>query len=250
MAASCAPRRASGRRRRRSRLDGFTPGKHTERSRRRAFPCEQWFTEGHTRCGSRTRTYPPIEHPNNAIVRVTMAAICGSDLHLYHGIMPDTRIGMTFGHEFIGVVEEVGPSVQSLAKRGDQGDGAVQRLLRIVLFLHPWPLLQLPQRESERHSGGRHLRLLPFFFTPAAATTAGRPNSCGSRSPMSGRRSLPDWMDDEDALLCTDALATGYFGAQLRRYRRRRHGRGVRRRTRRTVRREVSVADGSGPSTS
>jgi D-arabinose 1-dehydrogenase-like Zn-dependent alcohol dehydrogenase len=43
---------------------------------------------------------PPIEHPNDAIVRVTMAAICGSDLHLYHGMMPDTRVGMTFGHEF------------------------------------------------------------------------------------------------------------------------------------------------------
>ena len=43
-----------------------------------------------------------------------MAAICGSDLHLYHGMMPDTRVGMTFGHEFIGVVDEVGPSVQNV----------------------------------------------------------------------------------------------------------------------------------------
>ena len=57
---------------------------------------------------------PPIEHPNDAIVRVTLAAICGSDLHLYHGMMPDTRVGQTFGHEFIGVVDEVGSSVQNL----------------------------------------------------------------------------------------------------------------------------------------
>src|SRR4051794_8687914 len=57
---------------------------------------------------------PRIEHPNDAIVRVQLAAICGSDLHLYHGMMPDTRIGHTFGHEFIGVVDEVGPSVQHL----------------------------------------------------------------------------------------------------------------------------------------
>ena len=43
---------------------------------------------------------PAIEHPNDAIVKVTRAAICGSDLHLYHGMMmPDTRVGMTFGHE-------------------------------------------------------------------------------------------------------------------------------------------------------
>jgi threonine dehydrogenase-like Zn-dependent dehydrogenase len=62
---------------------------------------------------------PPIEHPNDAIVRVTLGAICGSDLHLYHGMMPDTRVGMTFGHEFIGVVHEVGSSVQNL-KVGDR----------------------------------------------------------------------------------------------------------------------------------
>ncbi len=40
---------------------------------------------------------PAIEHPNDAIVRVTRAAICGSDLHLYHGMMPDTRSGRRSG---------------------------------------------------------------------------------------------------------------------------------------------------------
>ena len=57
---------------------------------------------------------PRIEHPNDAVVRVTCAAICGSDLHLYHGMMPDTRVGHTFGHEFVGVVEQVGSSVRNL----------------------------------------------------------------------------------------------------------------------------------------
>src|SRR5690606_12896245 len=61
---------------------------------------------------------PEVEHPNDAIIRVTRAAICGSDLHLYHGLVPDTRIGSTFGHEFTGVVEEIGSSVQNL-KVGD-----------------------------------------------------------------------------------------------------------------------------------
>ena len=61
---------------------------------------------------------PRIEHPNDAIVRVTRACICGSDLHLYHGLVPDTRVGSTFGHEFTGVVQEVGESVQNL-KVGD-----------------------------------------------------------------------------------------------------------------------------------
>src|SRR3954469_12564912 len=57
---------------------------------------------------------PSIEHPNDAIVQVTCAAICGSDLHLYHGMMPDLRVGHTFGHEFVGTVHAVGSSVQNL----------------------------------------------------------------------------------------------------------------------------------------
>ena len=64
---------------------------------------------------------PRIEHPDDAILRVTRAAICGSDLHLYHGLIPDTRVGHTFGHEFTGVVEAVGPSVESL----DPGDRVI-----------------------------------------------------------------------------------------------------------------------------
>ncbi|HSH44259.1 MAG TPA: alcohol dehydrogenase catalytic domain-containing protein, partial [Longimicrobiales bacterium] len=54
---------------------------------------------------------PRIEHPNDVILRVTRAAICGSDLHLYRGLVPDTRVGHTFGHEFTGVVEETGSGV-------------------------------------------------------------------------------------------------------------------------------------------
>ena len=101
-----------------------------------------------------------VEHPNDAIVQVTLAAICGSDLHLYHGMMPDTRVGMTFGHEFI-VVHEVGPSVQSL--KPGTGHGAVQYLLRLVLLLRSRPVLQLSQRQPQRNRGRRHLRVLPHL---------------------------------------------------------------------------------------
>jgi len=61
---------------------------------------------------------PEILHPEDAIVRVTRSCICGSDLHLYNGLVPDTRVGMTFGHEFTGVVEEVGAGVRTI-KAGD-----------------------------------------------------------------------------------------------------------------------------------
>src|SRR5690606_16182684 len=61
---------------------------------------------------------PTIQHPNDAIVKVLRTCICGSDLHLYHGMVPDTRVGSTFGHEFIGLVEAVGSSVEKI-KVGD-----------------------------------------------------------------------------------------------------------------------------------
>src|SRR3954453_10909872 len=74
---------------------------------------------GPGRVGVEEKPIPSIEHPNDAIVRVTCAAICGSDLHLYHGLMPDLRVGHTFGHAFTGVVEEVGPEVEK-RKVGDR----------------------------------------------------------------------------------------------------------------------------------
>jgi threonine dehydrogenase-like Zn-dependent dehydrogenase len=57
---------------------------------------------------------PEILHPEDAIVRVLRSCICGSDLHLYNGSVPDTRVGMTLGHEVVGMVEEVGPNVKNL----------------------------------------------------------------------------------------------------------------------------------------
>ena len=62
---------------------------------------------------------PAIEHPDDVILSVTRAAICGSDLHLLHGLIPDTRVGSTFGHEFTGMVEDVGKHVRNLQK-GDR----------------------------------------------------------------------------------------------------------------------------------
>ena len=66
----------------------------------------------------KSKPEPEILHPSDAIVRVTRSCICGSDLHLYHGLVPDTRVGTTFGHEFVGEVVEIGPGVQKL-KVGD-----------------------------------------------------------------------------------------------------------------------------------
>jgi alcohol dehydrogenase len=62
---------------------------------------------------------PVIQDQEDAIVRVTAASICGSDLHVVHGLMPKMETGTVIGHEFVGVVEEVGAAVTTV-KPGDR----------------------------------------------------------------------------------------------------------------------------------
>src|SRR4028119_202293 len=153
---------------------------------------------------------PVIEHPNDAIVRVTCSAICGSDLHLYHGMVPDTRVGMTFGHEFTGVVEEVGPSVQTL-KVGDRVMVPFNVFCGTCFF-------------CARELYGNCHNVNPN--ATAAGGIYGYSHTTGGydggqaefvRVPFAdvGPTVIPDWMDEEDAVLLTDACPTGYFGAEL-----------------------------------
>src|SRR3954462_15726243 len=58
---------------------------------------------------------PAIEHPTDAIIRVTSTGICGSDLHLYEVLGPFIDAGDILGHEPIGIVEEVGAEVSQIA---------------------------------------------------------------------------------------------------------------------------------------
>ncbi|MFN3886839.1 MAG: zinc-dependent alcohol dehydrogenase [Aquabacterium sp.] len=62
---------------------------------------------------------PIIEHPRDAIIKVSSCAICGSDLHLYDGFMPGMKHGDIMGHEFMGEVVEVGHENKRL-KKGDR----------------------------------------------------------------------------------------------------------------------------------
>ncbi|WP_104118991.1 zinc-dependent alcohol dehydrogenase [Arthrobacter sp. B1805] len=153
---------------------------------------------------------PKIEHPNDAIIRVTTAAICGSDLHLYHGLMPDTRIGHTFGHEFIGVVEEVGPSVQNL-QRGDR--------VMVPFNVYCGSCYYCARGlYSNCHNVNPNATAVGGIYG-YSHTTGGYDGGQAEfvRVPFAdvGPTIIPDWMDSEDAVLLTDALATGYFGAQL-----------------------------------
>lgn len=153
---------------------------------------------------------PKIEHPNDAVVQVKRAAICGSDLHLYHGLMPDTRVGHTFGHEFIGVVHQVGSSVENLSV----GD-------RVMV---PFNIFC-----GSCYFCARGLYSNCHNVNPNATAVGGiygYSHTCGGydggqaefvRVPFAdvGPVKIPDWLDDDDAVMLTDALPTGYFGAQL-----------------------------------
>ncbi|MFN3653688.1 MAG: zinc-dependent alcohol dehydrogenase family protein [Armatimonadota bacterium] len=62
---------------------------------------------------------PRIDQPTDAIVRITSSTICGTDLHILKGDVPEVKDGTVLGHEAIGIVEETGPSVSNL-KKGDR----------------------------------------------------------------------------------------------------------------------------------
>ena len=153
---------------------------------------------------------PSIEHPNDAIVRVTLAAICGSDLHLYHGLLPDTRIGHTFGHEFVGVVEEVGSSVQNL-QPGDRVMVPFNIYCGSCWFC-------ARGLYSNCHNVNPNATAVGAIYG-YSHTTGGYDGGQSQyvRVPFAdvGPAGIPDWMHEEDAVLLTDAAATGYFGAQL-----------------------------------
>lgn len=62
---------------------------------------------------------PKIEKPDDMIIKISSSAICGSDLHLLHGMIPNLRENYIIGHEPMGIVEEAGPAVTKLRK-GDR----------------------------------------------------------------------------------------------------------------------------------
>ena len=76
-----------------------------------------WHGKSDIRCD--TVPDPTIEHPRDAIIKVTACAICGSDLHLFNGVMPGMKSGDIIGHETMGEVVEVGSENKSL-KVGDR----------------------------------------------------------------------------------------------------------------------------------
>ncbi len=156
------------------------------------------------------KPYPEILHPNDAIVRVTRSCICGSDLHLYHGIVPDTRVGMTFGHEFTGIVEEIGSSVSKL-KPGDH----VMVPFNIACGQCNFCKQQLYSCCHESNSQSTAVGGVFGYSHTAGGYNGGQAEYVRVPYADVGPMIIPADMDPDDAVLLTDVVPTGYQAAEM-----------------------------------
>lgn len=158
---------------------------------------------------------PIIKDSHDVILKVTSTAICGSDLHLFSGGIPQAR-PMVLGHEFMGIVEEVGQRITNL-KIGD----------RVVV---PFPVScgscffcrhDLPT--ACEHSNPEHYGPEGGILTEKGGALFGYSDLYGGydggqaqyvRVPYAhvGPRKVPDHLTDEQVLFLTDIFPTGYTG--------------------------------------
>jgi threonine dehydrogenase-like Zn-dependent dehydrogenase len=156
------------------------------------------------------KPYPEILHPGDAIVRVTRSCICGSDLHLYHGLVPDTRVGMTFGHEFCGVVEDVGSDVTKL-KKGDQ----VLVPFNISCGHCSFCKQELYGNCHESNPEATAVGGIFGYSHTAGGYDGGQAEYVRVPYADVGPTIIPEGMDLDDAVLLTDVVPTGYQAAEM-----------------------------------
>jgi len=144
---------------------------------------------------------PVIEGSDDAVVRVTRTAICGSDLHFFHGKAPIDP-GDVMGHEAVGVVESVGPGVRTFAT-GDRVVVAFNIACGTCWFC--------VRGETQLCEDFRNLG--------AGAFGGGLPGAQAThvRVPFADVNllAIPDDVDDDRALFVGDVLTTGFYAASI-----------------------------------
>lgn len=153
---------------------------------------------------------PEILHPSDAIIRVTRSCICGSDLHLYNGNVPDTRVGTTFGHEFTGVVEEVGPAVHNL----NVGDNVLVPF-NIACGQCVFCKKGLYGNCHEANSQSTAVGGIFGYSHTAGGFNGGQAEFVRVPYADVGPTVIPPDMDLDDAVMLTDVVPTGYQAAEM-----------------------------------
>ena len=148
----------------------------------------------------REKPQPVIQEEQDAIVRVTMASICTSDLHIKHGAVPRAVPGITVGHEMVGVVEAVGSEVTGV-KPGDRVTVNVETFCGECFFCRKGFVNNCTDKNGGwalgcRIDGGQ----AEYVRVPYADR---------------GLNRIPDTVSDEQALLVGDVLATGFWAARI-----------------------------------
>ena len=148
---------------------------------------------------------PEITDPRDIIVRVTSTAICGSDLHIYHGLYPHVPKGTILGHEFMGIVEEVGTGI-SKWKKGDRvivpfpvacGDC---KMCKAGLWTHC-------HTTNDRSKAGSYFGHGEAFGGIPGGQAEYARVPFADVSPIAA----PDDLDDDKVLFLTDILPTAYW---------------------------------------
>jgi S-(hydroxymethyl)glutathione dehydrogenase/alcohol dehydrogenase len=157
---------------------------------------------------------PRIEAPEDVIVKVTATAICGSDLHIYNGFIPQAK-PMVMGHEFMGIVEEVGAGVNRLKK----GDRVVVPFNISCGHCFFCDIGQTPNCEHSNPNYGPEGGVLKekggglYGYTDLYGGYDGG-QAQYARVPYAnfGPRKVADTFTDEQVLFLTDIFPTGYRG--------------------------------------
>ncbi|MDX2140638.1 MAG: zinc-dependent alcohol dehydrogenase [Chloroflexota bacterium] len=161
---------------------------------------------------------PIIVNPHDAILRVTLSTTCGSDLHFIDGYIPSMEAGDIIGHEFMGEIVEVGREVKT-RKKGERvvvpsfiACGGCwycdHELYSLCDNTHPKPELQEPLLGY--HTAGI------YGYTHAFGGYAGG-HAQYVRVPLADNNCflVPDGLTDEQVLFMSDAVPTGYMGADF-----------------------------------
>jgi alcohol dehydrogenase len=141
---------------------------------------------------------PVIQHPDDAIVKVTLSSICGSDIHMIHGAAP-MMPGNILGHEFVGVVDEIGEGVEGF-EPGDR--------VAVACTVQCGKCEMCLKGLAAKCTSGGVFGCGPFLgdFNGAQAEYVRVPHA------QIGMHKIPDGLTDEQVLLVGDILSTGYFG--------------------------------------